>query len=66
MRLGDIEGQGFKQLMVTFESARIQTAARGVGVAQAALDEAMRTRTTACSSACRSSTFHACSASWAG
>lgn len=40
--LGDIEGQGFKQLMVTFESARIQTAARGVGVAQAALDEAMR------------------------
>lgn len=40
--LGDVEGQGFKQLMVTFESARIQTAARGVGVAQAALDEAMR------------------------
>ncbi|MBI3206381.1 MAG: acyl-CoA/acyl-ACP dehydrogenase [Myxococcales bacterium] len=40
--LGDVEGQGFKQLMVTFESARIQTAARGVGAAQAALDEAMR------------------------
>ncbi|MBK8998311.1 MAG: acyl-CoA/acyl-ACP dehydrogenase [Myxococcales bacterium] len=40
--LGEVEGQGFKQLMVTFESARIQTAARGVGVAQAALDEAMR------------------------
>jgi len=28
--------------MTTFESARIQTAARGVGVAQAALDDAMR------------------------
>jgi len=40
--LGDVEGQGFKQLMVTFESARIQTAARGVGVAQGALDEATR------------------------
>jgi (2S)-methylsuccinyl-CoA dehydrogenase len=40
--LGGVEGQGFKQLMATFESARIQTAARGVGVAQAALDEAMR------------------------
>jgi (2S)-methylsuccinyl-CoA dehydrogenase len=38
--LGGVEGQGFKQLMATFESARIQTAARGVGVAQAALDEA--------------------------
>ncbi|MGV3480418.1 MAG: acyl-CoA dehydrogenase family protein [Sphingobium sp.] len=36
--LGGIEGQGFKQLMATFESARIQTAARAVGVAQAALD----------------------------
>ena len=32
--LGAAEGQGFKQLMATFESARIQTAARGVGVAQ--------------------------------
>ena len=36
--LGGIEGQGFKQLMQTFESARIQTAARAVGVAQNALD----------------------------
>ncbi len=36
--LGDAEGQGFKQLMQTFESARIQTAARAVGVAQNALD----------------------------
>ena len=36
--LGDKEGQGFKQLMATFESARIQTAARSVGVAQNALE----------------------------
>ena len=39
--LGGTEGQGFKQLMQTFESARIQTAARAVGVAQAALDEGL-------------------------
>jgi len=38
--LGGAPGQGFKQLMATFESARIQTAARGVGIAQAALEEA--------------------------
>ncbi|WP_127902155.1 acyl-CoA dehydrogenase family protein [Solirhodobacter olei] len=36
--LGGAPGQGFKQLMQTFESARIQTAARAVGVAQAALE----------------------------
>ncbi|WP_089889231.1 acyl-CoA dehydrogenase family protein [Lentibacter algarum] len=36
--LGSEEGQGFKQLMQTFEAARIQTAARAVGVAQSALD----------------------------
>ena len=36
--LGGVEGQGFKQLMQTFESARIQTAARAVGVAQSALE----------------------------
>jgi (2S)-methylsuccinyl-CoA dehydrogenase len=36
--LGGVEGQGFKQLMQTFESARIQTAARALGVAQSALD----------------------------
>ena len=36
--LGDKEGQGFKQLMQTFESARIQTAARAIGVAHNALD----------------------------
>ena len=40
--LGGVEGQGFKQLMQTFESARIQTAARAVGVAQAAMDVALR------------------------
>ena len=40
--LGGVEGQGFKQLMQTFESARIQTAARAVGVAQAALETALR------------------------
>ncbi len=39
--LGGEEGQGFKQLMQTFESARIQTAARAVGVAQSALDVSM-------------------------
>ena len=36
--LGGVEGQGFKQLMKTFEAARIQTAARAVGVAQNALE----------------------------
>ena len=40
--LGGEEGKGFKQLMETFESARIQTAARAMGVAQSALDIAMR------------------------
>ena len=40
--LGGVEGQGFKQLMATFESARIQTAARAVGVAQSALDLGLR------------------------
>ncbi|MBL4626952.1 MAG: acyl-CoA dehydrogenase family protein [Roseicyclus sp.] len=39
--LGGEEGQGFKQLMQTFESARIQTAARAIGVAQSALDAGM-------------------------
>jgi (2S)-methylsuccinyl-CoA dehydrogenase len=36
--LGGEEGQGFKQLMRTFEAARIQTAARAVGVAKRALE----------------------------
>jgi (2S)-methylsuccinyl-CoA dehydrogenase len=40
--LGGEEGHGFKQLMQTFESARIQTAARAIGVAQSALDLGLR------------------------
>ena len=40
--LGGEQGKGFKQLMQTFESARIQTAARAVGVAQCALDLGMQ------------------------
>jgi (2S)-methylsuccinyl-CoA dehydrogenase len=36
--LGGVEGLGFRQLMQTFESARIQTAARSIGVAQAAME----------------------------
>jgi (2S)-methylsuccinyl-CoA dehydrogenase len=39
--LGGIEGEGFKQLMATFESARVQTAARAVGVAQNAFELAL-------------------------
>jgi (2S)-methylsuccinyl-CoA dehydrogenase len=40
--LGEAEGSGFKQLMKTFESARIQTAARAIGVAQSAVDLAFK------------------------
>ena len=40
--LGGVEGQGFKQLMETFELARIQTAARAVGVAQCAFELGLR------------------------
>ncbi|QPM91016.1 acyl-CoA dehydrogenase family protein [Pseudooceanicola algae] len=40
--LGGEEGRGFKQLMQTFEAARIQTAARAIGVAQAALDTGLQ------------------------
>ncbi len=40
--LGGVEGEGFKQLMQTFESARIQTAARAIGVAQCAMELGMR------------------------
>ena len=40
--LGGEEGNGFKQLMATFESARIQTAARAVGVAQCAMELGLR------------------------
>ena len=44
--LGGVEGLGFKQLMATFESARIQTAARAIGVAQSALEQAIGYATT--------------------
>jgi (2S)-methylsuccinyl-CoA dehydrogenase len=40
--LGGVEGQGFKQLMRTFEGARIQTAARAIGVGWNAFDLAIR------------------------
>lgn len=40
--LGETEGMGFKHLMATFESARIQTAARAVGVAQCAFELGLR------------------------
>ena len=40
--LGGVPGQGFKQLMQTFESARIQTGARAIGVAQSALETGMK------------------------
>jgi (2S)-methylsuccinyl-CoA dehydrogenase len=39
--LGGRRGLGFKQLMQTFEAARIQTAARAIGVAQAAMEQAL-------------------------
>ncbi|MBI4573152.1 MAG: acyl-CoA dehydrogenase family protein [candidate division NC10 bacterium] len=39
--IGDTEHRGFYQLMATYESARIQTAARAVGVAQAAYEAAL-------------------------
>jgi (2S)-methylsuccinyl-CoA dehydrogenase len=39
--LGGVEGLGFKQLMATFEAARIQTAARAIGVAQSAMEQAL-------------------------
>ncbi|MFC6197556.1 acyl-CoA dehydrogenase family protein [Ponticaulis profundi] len=40
--LGEVEGMGFKHLMATFESARIQTAARAIGVAQCAFELGLR------------------------
>jgi (2S)-methylsuccinyl-CoA dehydrogenase len=40
--LGDREGEGFRQLMRTFESARIQTAARAIGVGWSAFDSGLR------------------------
>jgi len=40
--IGGVEGKGFYQLMGVYETARIQTAARAVGVAQAAFDAALQ------------------------
>ena len=40
--LGEEEGKGFKQMMETFEAARIQTAARALGVAQSAFETGMQ------------------------
>ena len=40
--LGAEQGRGFKQLMKTFEGARIQTAARAVGVAVRAMELALK------------------------
>ena len=40
--LGGVEGQGFKHLMATFESARIQTAARAIGVGQNAFETGLK------------------------
>lgn len=40
--LGGLEGQGFKHLMATFESARIQTAARAIGVGQNAFETGLQ------------------------
>jgi (2S)-methylsuccinyl-CoA dehydrogenase len=40
--IGGVEGKGFYQLMAVYESARIQTAARAVGVAQGAFDLALK------------------------
>lgn len=40
--LGEREGLGFKQIMSGLELGRINIAARGVGIAQAALDEAVK------------------------
>ena len=58
--LGGVEGLGFRQLMQTFESARIQTAARAIGVAQAAMELALAyALSSAGSSVRRSSTSRA-------
>ena len=40
--LGEVEGRGFKHLMATFEGARVQTAARAVGVARNAMETGFR------------------------
>ena len=48
--LGGVENQGFKQLMKTFEAARIQTAARAIGMARMLWKSVCNTRTSANSS----------------
>ncbi len=40
--VGEVEGQGFRQVMSALETGRINVAARAVGVAEAALDAAVR------------------------
>ncbi|MBW0091191.1 acyl-CoA dehydrogenase family protein [Pseudonocardia sp. KRD-184] len=40
--LGGVEGKGFAQMMKGLETGRIQVAARALGVAQAAFDDALR------------------------
>ena len=64
--LGGIEGQGFKQLMATFEAARIQTAARAVGVARSALDAGLAMPKSGASSASRSTRSRGSPTSWSG
>ena len=65
--LGGVEGQGFKQLMATFESARIQTAARAVGVAHAQPSRpACATRASGASSASRFRPSRESPTSWSG
>lgn len=40
--IGGIEGQGFKQVMTGLEAERLNVAARGLGIARAAFEEAIR------------------------
>jgi alkylation response protein AidB-like acyl-CoA dehydrogenase len=40
--LGEVEGQGFPQMMAGLETGRIQVASRALGVARAALDDSLR------------------------
>ena len=64
--LGGVAGQGFKQLMATFEAARIQTAARAVGVAQSALEAGLAYARERASSASRSTPSRGSPTSWSG
>ncbi len=62
--LGGAEGAGFRQLMATFEGARIQTAARAVGVARNALDLGLKYARSGGSSASTSRPSRASRTSW--